>query len=556
MKEEDKVNMPFNKDLNPQSGIKGTLPRMILKLGQLSKNMLFYISMGKNQSNDGEPKTFSSHFKNYIFAAFSVGVAALLCAPLSDTPGYHIVSFILLFVVSFLATFIGIGPVFFASTLSALLWNYFFIPPHFTFHIDKLEDILMFGMFFIIALLNGILTTRVRKQEQLAREREKQTNTLFQLTKELSKAGSFNEVVKITNEQIKNNFSADLIVLLQDGKGHLDLSGKLFKGKRFNSSESDVADWTFRNEKVAGKYTRTWPSAEYTWYPMMGTMLNPGVIGLKHNHPFTPELSTFWNTFLVQISNALEREFLGELAQKARFLDESDRLYKTLFNSISHELRIPVATIMGAADTLLSLPHSGNIQDALYNEIFTASRRLNRLIENLLNISRLESGRISVNLSWCDMNDLINKVTEDLTDELKPFSLISEIPEEMPLVSIDFGLMEQVLYNLLYNSCEHAPAASNIRVKVFYRNDHLVIQVLDRGPGLPPDKLFMVFDKFFRIGEKTGGLGLGLSIVKGFVEAHKGTVTAENRKNGGAKFTINIPTKTPDISNLTFEKHE
>jgi K+-sensing histidine kinase KdpD len=555
MKEEGSVKVSDKKGLIPRPERAGTFLKLTGKPVVAFKNFLNLISPGKNQPYEAEPKTFSSHFKNYVFAALAVGIAALFCSPLSNTPGYHIVSFILLFVVSFLATFIGIGPVFFASTLSALLWNYFFIPPHFTFHIDKLEDILMFGMFFIIALLNGILTTRVRKQEQLAREREKRTNTLFQLTKELSKASGFSEVLKITTEQIKNNFSTDIIILLQDGNGKLDLSGKFLKGKRFNAAESEVAIWAFGNDKVAGKYTKTRSSEEYTWYPMAGTMLNPGIIGLKHNNPFPPELNTFWNTFLVQISNALEREFLGELAQKARFLDESDRLYKTLFNSISHELRIPVATIMGASDTLLSLPHSGNMQDALHNEIFTASRRLNRLIENLLNISRLESGRISVNLNWCDMNDLINKVTEDLSDDLKPFSLIADIPEEMPLVSIDFGLMEQVLYNLLYNSCEHAPVASNIRVKVSYLDAHLVIQVLDRGPGFPPDKLSMVFDKFFRIGGKTGGLGLGLSIVKGFVDAHKGTVTAENRKNGGAKFTITIPTNTPDISNFIFEKN-
>ena len=501
-----------------------------------------------------EPKTFIFHFKNYVFAALVVVIAALVCTPLSNTPGYHIVSFILLFVVSLLATFIGIGPVFFASTLSALLWNYFFIPPRFTFHIDKLEDVLMLGTFFIIAVLNGIFTTRVRKQEQLALDREKRTNTLFQFTKELSKLRGVDEVVKIGLEQIKKNFSSEVVFQLQDGKNRLANSIRFTKGGKINIPESQCATWAFENEMIAGKFSNHFNSVGFTFYPMVGTLINPGVVGIKHENPFSKETETFWNTFLALISNALEREFLAETAQKARFLDESDRLYKTLFNSISHELRIPLATIMGASDTLLSLPDSGNIQGALHNEIFTATRRLNRLIENLLNMSRLESGNISIKLDWCDVNDLINKVSKDLTDDLKPFSLIVEIPENMPLVKIDFGLMEQVLYNLLYFSCEHAPTASDIRIKLFYQDSDFVIQVMDRGPGLPHEKLSMVFDRYFQIGAKSGGLGLELSIVKGFVEAHKGKVSVENRKGGGARFTLTIPSSMLDISNMTINE--
>jgi two-component system sensor histidine kinase KdpD len=247
----------------------------------------------------------------------------------------------------------------------------------------------------------------------------------------------------------------------------------------------------------------------------------------------------------------LEREYLAELAQKARFLDESDRLYKTLFNSISHELRIPVATIMGAAESLITLKHTAELQEELSHEIFTASMRLNRVIENLLNMSRLESGRISLRADWHDINDLINKVSADLEEELKNFVLVVEIPDDMPLVRIDFGLMEQVLYNLLFNSAEYSPAGSEITIEISHANNVLAIKVLDSGPGFPADKISSVFNKFFRVeNSKSGGLGLGLSIVKGFVEAHKGTITVENRKEGGAGFTINIPSEQPEIAEL------
>lgn len=239
----------------------------------------------------------------------------------------------------------------------------------------------------------------------------------------------------------------------------------------------------------------------------------------------------------------MERKLLNDLARKARFLDESDKLYKTLFNSISHELRIPVAAIMGASDSLLSSEHTAEIRNELSNEIYKASVRLNRLIENLLNMSRLESGRITPRPDWFDIHDLINKVCENLHEELKPFSLHVVIPDDMPLVKIDFGLLEEALYNLVHNATQYSPPGTRIRIKSFYDNGKLIIQIMDRGPGFSPNEIQFIFNKFYRVeGSKPGGTGLGLSIAKGFVEAHNGTISAENRQNGGARFTIEIPT--------------
>jgi two-component system sensor histidine kinase KdpD len=491
---------------------------------------------------------------HYLLSIVIVGISALLCAPLSNTENYHVVSFILLFVVSILSTFLTMGPVLLASTLSALVWNYFFIPPHYTFKIEKTEDVLIFGLFFIIALVNGILTTRVRRQEQIAREREKRTNALFQLTKELSKASGIDEVLKVATGEIKNHFSLNSFFILQDGNNILSTSGRLQKEKKLTPAEYNVAEWVFKNGQKAGAHTNQLFGIDYTFFPLAGTRINPGVLVIKQSEPFADEQQSYWETFVVQISNALEREFLGELAQKVRFLGESDRLYKTLFNSISHELRIPVATILGASDSILNSANSANIQAALCTEIFMASLRLNRLIENLLNISRLESGHISVRLDWYDINDLFNKVAEDLKDELKPFSLKITISDEMPLVKIDFGLMEQALYNLLFNATQYAPGASDIKLNANFENGELIIEVADQGPGFPETELKNVFKKFFRVNEnKTGGLGLGLSIVKGFVEAHRGTITVENRFVRGAKFTIRIPSEKPDIENLKSE---
>jgi two-component system sensor histidine kinase KdpD len=279
--------------------------------------------------------------------------------------------------------------------------------------------------------------------------------------------------------------------------------------------------------------------------------MNLGVIAIQQDKVFTQGEEQFWEAFISQISGKFEREYLRNMAKQAYLLNESDKLYKTLFNSISHELRIPVATIMGASDSLLTTQHPEEICKELSHEIFKASKRLNRLIENLLNMSRLESGRITPKLDWCDIHDLINKVTENLQDELKPFDLHIVIPDDMPFVMIDFGLMEQVLYNLIYNAIQYASASINLRVKAFFDNGIMTLQVMDRGPGFPPEELQNVFNKFYRLkGSISGGTGLGLSIVKGFVQAHNGNVTIENRKNGGAIVTVKIPSEIPDLNKI------
>lgn len=342
----------------------------------------------------------------YIIALLVVIIAALLCHQLAPSLGYYFVAFIFLILVTILAIFLTTGPVLFASLLSLLVWNFFFIPPYHTLHIEKTEDILMFGMFGLVVIMNGIFTARVRRQEQRASE--------------------------------------------------------------------------------------------------------------------------------------------------ARFLEESDRLYKTLFNSVSHEFRIPVATILAASDALLNSSEKTEMNDALAHEIYTATVRLNRLIENLLNMSRLESGRLSPRLDWCDVSDLVYKVVNDLKEDLKVFSLKINIQDNIPLVKFDFGLMEQVLYNLLYNAIHYAPATSEISIVAGHSKGNLVIRVMDRGPGFPAEALENVFDKFYRADEKgTGGLGLGLSIVKGFTEAHKGYVVAENRPGGGAEVKICIPTETIDMNDIS-----
>ncbi len=409
----------------------------------------------------------------------------------------------------------------------------------------------MLIMFFIIALLNGILTSRVRRQEKKTRIREERTHALYQLTRELTMGSGIDEVSKIAVRYIQKYFNLDCAIILKNDLNQLDNQVQHDTKIKLSENELSIAAWVYKHSAKAGKHTDTLPSTDYTFYPLTGNNDSTGVIAVKHLNPFTQGEEQFWEAFLSQISGKYEREFLRDAAKKAYILNESDKLYKTLFNSISHELRIPVATIMGATDTLLMHTYPEETRRKLYTEINTASIRLNRLIENLLNMSRLESGRITPRLDWCDVHDLANKVADNLKQELLPFKLSTVIPSDMPLVFIDFGLIEQVLNNLVLNATQNTMAGTNIRLKFFFDQGALTIQVMDRGKGFPASELLSVFDKFYRGKDaKAGGTGLGLSIVKGYVEAHGGTVIAENRKNGGAIFTIKIPVKSSEMDKL------
>jgi two-component system sensor histidine kinase KdpD len=425
-----------------------------------------------------------------------------------------------------------------------------FIEPYFTWQIRRTEDLMMIMMFFIIALLNGVLTSKIRFQEKKTRIREQRTDALYQITKELSATSGMENVTEVAQRYIKKYFNLDSLIWFKNTAGQLILNTSGNSQLILSENENSIVSWVSKQSSKAGKHTSTLPSSDYTFYPLLtNTGNNIGVIAIKQEKNFTQGEEQFWETFISQISGKYEREFLRDAARKTYLLNESDKLYKTLFNSISHELRIPIATILGASDTLLSQEYSDNIRNQLYTEINTASIRLNHLIENLLNMSRLESGRISAHLDWCDVNDLANQITQSLVEELSKFNFKVVVPQDMPLVKIDYGLIEQVISNLVLNSTQHADSGSTIRLKFFYDNGLLNIQVMDRGSGFAESDLSSIFDKFYRGMEaKAGGIGLGLSIVKGFVEAHQGTVVAQNRKNGGALITVKIPVEISEIN--------
>lgn len=489
--------------------------------------------------NNLSEKRFKNKIFPYIESLIFLSLVTLICYPLRLVIGYQSVSLILIFSIAFLSLIFRQGPILTTSLFSALTWNYFFIPPQFTFYISKIEDILMFFTYFVIAIVTGVLTTRISYQEKLAKYREERTKAIYTLTKELSNTSNLEEVLKISTEEIRKFFKAEILFLFPE-KDNITL--KEIKSS-LSKKELAIATWSFSNNQKCGKFTETLNTSDYLYYPLSTSRSNLGVIGIFiHDNIFSKEQETLLETFIYQISSSIEKELLNEKAKEVMIVKESERLQNTLLNSISHELRTPLATIMWSIKSLQDKETSSDpeVKEELNNEIYLASERLNRLVENLLDMSRLESGTLKLQLKWHDINDLILFVIKELNSELKDHNVIFEPNEELPLIKIDFGLIEQAITNIILNASIYTPINSTISIKAYIENDEVIINIEDNGNGLPEESINKIFDKFYRVeGSKTGGTGIGLSIVKGFVEAHKGTISVENL-NKGLRFTIRL----------------
>lgn len=525
--------------------------RIVDDLLKKSEDIDIYVVGHEEEEN--QPRSFfrrlpkiQSGFPQYLLAAIIILGVSLACIPLARFIDYRTISYIILFAVSLLPLRMGRGPVLLGAACGAVAWDFLFISPLYTFSIGRIEDVLMLLVFFIVATVSGTLSARVRERERAVRQREMRASALFSLTKDLSSAHSQDEVVYAAVLNIKKFFNADVTVFLGDADGDMSQQAHTASSWKPDEKEFSVAAWTYWNEKKAGKFTDTLPFAQATYYSMSGPRYPVGVIGVRpqKNQKLTIDQETLLENFIAQIASAVERELLNEVTKKSIVVAESERLYKTLFNSISHELRTPIATIMGASENLLTAqqPHASATTQDLSMEIHIAAERLNRLVENLLDMTRLESGMIQPKLDWCDVRDIINVTIKGLERELAHHPVTVKIHDDIPLIKLDFGLMEQALTNLVYNATVHTPTGTSIEINARIEDEQCIITVSDNGPGIPKADIKRVFEKFYRAeGRSTGGTGLGLPIAKGFIEAHHGILSVKNLTPHGAEFTVEIP---------------
>jgi two-component system sensor histidine kinase KdpD len=495
----------------------------------------------------------STRWQTYALAAGLAFGIALACLPLVSLITYQAVGLIMFFGVTLATLVLSGSGIILMSVLSAVLWNFLFIPPRFTFVIGSIEDRLMFLLYFVIALAIGILTSRIRLRERAVRRREERTGALYDLAREISAVHTPDEAVACGIKHIEALFNADVAIILTTDdhrKAFERLHEKAHPASSFqpNSKERGAAEWVFRNQRSAGRFTSTLPAVRGHYAPLIAPRGCIGVLGIMVREE---TIRADWQHLLENcsrtIASALEREMLNKQAERNRLQAElaaqSEKLAATLLNSISHEFRTPLAVVSGSAEALAAQPPLlSRVQAGYVAEILSASRRLNTLVENLLDIARLESGHLRLRKQWCNLTDALQSALERVRVELSQHTTYVETSSDLMLCYCDAALIEQALVNILLNAARYTPAGTQVRCSLKETLEGFCITIADNGLGVQEEKLPHLFDKFFRADTaKAGGTGLGLSIVKGFIEAHDGTITVENLAGGGLQFTIVLP---------------
>ena len=490
-------------------------------------------------------------FRTYAWVAAIVAGVTGLNAVLDQFVGFYALALTYLLAVVVLALFIGRGPVFFAATLSALLWNFFFLPPRFTFYITSFQDGMMFAMYFVVALVLGQLTARIRAQQTAERQREQRATALYLLTRELAESPDLAQLLAVVIQQVGKTFGAEVALSLPDDSQTATVTAYFASSWLLSDKEQTVAAWAFQHRQAAGRGTDNLPASEGLHLPLIAGTRATGVLSLRFHDatPLSPAQRDLLDAFIRQIALVFDRERLRDAETQAKLLAESERMGTMLLNSVSHELRTPLAAISSVASGLRASGELNAAQQSLTVELDEATRRLNRLVRNLLDLSRLEAGHLRTNADWHDLRDLLRAALQNLGRSLSRHEIKIDVPNDLPPVKLDAVLTEQILVNLLGNAAVHTPPGTKIDFSARAEAEQLVLRVADNGPGLPPGDTARLFDRFQRGPDAVaGGTGIGLSLVKGFAEAQGGGVSAENRAGGGALFTVKLPlTKLPPV---------
>jgi len=450
------------------------------------------------------------------------------------------------------ALYLGRGPAVLASVLGVLALDFFFVPPHHTLAVQDTQYLLTFLGLLGVGVVVSTLAARAHDQTAAGRRREAQTTALYSLSRDLAAAVGLDAVLQVVISHIRETFHSAAAVLLPEGE-RLGVRVASF-GLTVDDDEHAVAIWAFQHGRPAGEGTDTLPAAALGYLPLKTARGVVGVLGVRPAAPdqwVAPERRQLLEAFASQAALAVERAQLAEQASQIELLSATERLQAALLNSISHDLRTPLASITGVLSSLRKPrptdAQSARLDDAARDELVESAweeaDRLNRLVANLLDMTRLEAGALKVTKEPCELQDVVGTVLLQLADRLGDRAVTTEIPPDLPLVPVDFVLIAQALANVLDNAIKYSPADLPIEITARVVSDQLEVTVADQGMGINPDDLGRVFDKFYRVQrpESPTGTGLGLSISKGIVEAHGGAIQAQNRPGGGTIIKLTLP---------------
>jgi two-component system sensor histidine kinase KdpD len=444
---------------------------------------------------------------------------------------------------------LGRGPAALAAVLSVCAFDFFFVPPRYSFAVGDVQYLLTFFIMLAVGLIAGQLTAGLRFQARVASHREQRAGSLYEIARDLSGATQIDQVVKISSESIERTFHASAVLLLPEAKSRL-LSAPVGDGTSL-TIDIGIAQWAFDKGQPAGFGTDTLPGSEILYLPLRAPSDARGVLAIKARNRRLlriPEQRQLLDTFAALIGIALERVHYVVIAQSAVVHMESERLRNSLLAALSHDLRTPLTVLIGLADVLaMSSPRLSPEQRETAKSIQEEARRMSALVTNLLDMARIESGQVNLRLEWQPFEEVVGAALNATQQMLKHHDVIVEIPQRPPLVRFDSVLIERVLVNLLENASKYTPAGTSIWLSATTAQNNLRVSIADNGPGLPVGGEEAVFQKFTR-GEKessTPGVGLGLAICRAIIDAHHGKISASNRPGGGAVFTFTLPLGDP-----------
>ncbi|HEY6559912.1 MAG TPA: sensor histidine kinase KdpD [Polyangiaceae bacterium] len=492
-----------------------------------------------------EPDQRRASWNRYVWAMGIVAVSLAAAALLRAALGLPDLEMLFLLAVMITAVRFGRGPSLVAAALGVACYDFFFVTPLHTFSVSDRKYFLTFAMMFAVSLAMSELAARLRRQEQDARVREERTGVLYALTKELASTDSPREISEIAARHAADIFAAAAVVLLPSADGELRMGGAAPKDAELHANELGVAKWAHEHDDLAGFGTDTLPGSHALCAPLHAGPSRLGVLALvlAQESGLRAEQRAFLDVFCGQVAVALERARLSDEAKKAALRARTEEMRSSLLSAVSHDLRTPLASITGAATTIRDGANlSDGTKQELVESIVDEAERLERLVANLLDMTRLESGGLALKKDWVPLDEIIGSALTRLEAKLQDRAVTVDIAPAVPLVLVDPVLFEQLFVNLLENADKYTPPAAPIDVVATTEGDSVFIGVSDRGPGIPIGTEVKVFDKFHR-GPHRGvsGAGLGLAICKGIVEAHGGKITVENRARGGATFHVTIP---------------
>ncbi|RST50380.1 DUF4118 domain-containing protein [Variovorax sp. MHTC-1] len=491
-----------------------------------------------------------ARWPGYAWAAASSVAITLLAAPLVGV--LELANMVMLFLLGVVgvAMRFGRGPAAFAAMLNVAAFDVFFVPPRFSFAVSDVQYVVTFAVMLGVGLLVGQLTAGLRFAAGVSTSRERRAQSLFELTRELSAALEANQVVTLGAAAVQGHFGGHALVLVPDASDRLVMPAQPPAG--FDAS---VADWTFRQGQPAGLATATLAAQPWHYVPLKAPMRVRGVLALEPAQPrwlLIPEQAQQLDTLARQIAIALERVHYVDVAQQAVVEMESERLRNALLGAISHDVRTPLTALIALAESLQALPEAPGDQRRIALAIVAQAHQLHALVNNLLDMARLESGiaggAVNLRREWQSVEEVVGSAIRAARPALGDMAVQTALPAELPLVEFDAVLIERVLVNLLENAVKYGAAPIEVGARATERA--LVLAVRDHGPGLPAalkGREQTLFDKFTRgqAESATPGVGLGLAICKAVVSAHGGEIGAANAAGGGAEFTVTLPRRDP-----------